>query len=807
MASTSAHDSNNTTAPQPPPPPPPPAEDSWTLTDPWASAAEPPTPSEPPPPLVSQSTELDAPAIESAVPFGDYAPLPLHFSEAPRIVSSQEIPIPNLDSIAPVVPEPPAPPQPPLESRGFTSRAPGRPSSRFTESAPTPTPRPGSAPPRRWTRRPSVEAPEDAGAASGSYGFKSRAFSESSLYEEGEDRRGASQADAAGGTTVEGDLADSKALFEGVAAKFSGEEFTREITEDEAGETRSVSIKNASQILKRPADLHALAESQRARAVRQERSAESQRRSAESQRRSAESQRSPRPATRRARAAETGRRASMRRRAIADSKTSEKPGALSAWLLGGAGALVLVVACVWLFDAAGSGARRPRVLPQRSYGASAPRAAVAAGAASAADLSPRAAAEARSRRRGGSLDFSSSRRLALRQPEAGSEEVLTAAAEAWNLLIIENKLYTAAARVAGCGQPGLEAYLDRVVRSRPKAEEAVLALELLSVLEEGAERLGLAVLLRRGRGSLAALVADRIAILRGPGLLEALIRDFVAAGRRLTTSQRRAALDLMGEYGVDGVLDQAKGPESREVLLSLVVAIDPERVLDDVGDWLAGGDRLKRRAALDLMRGSRSPILLDELHTVLKTETDRDLFMRACRVAAAYRRTASAPVLLSLLSRGNAAERQAVVRALQRISGLKNQSESWDAWWQSVEGSFAELDSLCAQARDASRPVAVRLHTLERLGAIGDAAVEDLAIGLLRDPSQSEDLRRAAVRILERWEVRAAVPELVACLDDSSRLVRSASERALRRLTGENYGRQSRQWLSYIQRHFGKRRS
>ncbi len=103
------------------------------------------------------------------------------------------------------------------------------------------------------------------------------------------------------------------------------------------------------------------------------------------------------------------------------------------------------------------------------------------------------------------------------------------------------------------------------------------------------------------------------------------------------------------------------------------------------------------------------------------------------------------------------------------------------------ESAFsAEISALLRKLQDEDPEV--RYGALEKLSAMQDERLLPHLYPLLADPY--EFTRFLAAHTFSEWDARPAVPHLVEALMDEVTFVREAAVRALRRITGQNFGYQ-----------------
>ncbi len=137
--------------------------------------------------------------------------------------------------------------------------------------------------------------------------------------------------------------------------------------------------------------------------------------------------------------------------------------------------------------------------------------------------------------------------------------------------------------------------------------------------------------------------------------------------------------------------------------------------------------------------------------------------------------------------------------ALRTLTGerLAASSELWRDWWSAgVASAYAGLDQALAEL-EAAEPVA-RPALLLRLRGIRDARVVDAALRELGSPCFAA--RVAAARVLGAQMARAAVPDLIEALEDTSDEVRAAAHAALVAISGEPRPAEPRAWLEWWDR-------
>lgn len=125
--------------------------------------------------------------------------------------------------------------------------------------------------------------------------------------------------------------------------------------------------------------------------------------------------------------------------------------------------------------------------------------------------------------------------------------------------------------------------------------------------------------------------------------------------------------------------------------------------------------------------------------------------------------------------------------ALKQISGKRFSKSSvyWDTWWQDEEEKYqTELDDLLGQIHGevtGRRVMAIRGLSRMVLGR------EEIADNLLQLTSDNNPMIRGeACAALGIMKISQAVPDLIACLDDTNNDAKSRAHRALQQITNQD---------------------
>jgi HEAT repeat protein len=212
-------------------------------------------------------------------------------------------------------------------------------------------------------------------------------------------------------------------------------------------------------------------------------------------------------------------------------------------------------------------------------------------------------------------------------------------------------------------------------------------------------------------------------------------------------------------------------------------------------DVTAGMARRTAALALADIADPRNAQVAPLLALLAEGEDDALLVASAASALGRLRASEAVPALIGVLGSGDGGARQAAHAALCEIAGrsLPPDAAAWRAAWD-AERARAERDLPLVLLELESGDPAVTIRAMREAASFVAARERVRPALLVFVAGESPGLRAAACAALGQLDDPAAVPALVAALDDPDPGVWDAAWRALRRITGKDLPAKSAAW-------------